>query len=480
MKVMFKFKTKKQALKQEVDAKQAFLKNNPHYKPNGLEKSSAPARIIVSSFLVVILVGTFLLCMPFSSAEGKFTDPLTAMFTATTSTCVTGLILEDTGSYWSFAGQLIILLLVQVGGIGLVTFSAFFMVLFRRKLGLGGMVLAQSSTGSDSLQNLYSLVRIIVTSTLIIEAVGAVLLSIRFIPIFGTAKGIWASIFTAVSAYCNAGLDLMSGDFTSLTALSGDVLVNVVVMLLIIFGGMGFLVFQDFLFYRKNKRLMLHTKVVLITTVVLTVLGALMFFVIEYSNPKTLGPLSLGDKVLASFFQSVTLRTAGFNTVDVASLRDSTKLLSCLLMFIGAAPGSTGGGVKVTTFVVLVMTVIGTYMNRRETVIMHRRVDHGVVYKSMSLIAAGITVVAAVTAVIVAESDSIGVIDGLMEATSAFATVGITAGATLSLGFISKIVVILTMFIGRVGTLSLIMALTLKEHEREDKTVLPDGEIMVG
>lgn len=477
---MFNFKTKKQALKQEVDAKQAFLKNNPHHKENGLEKSTAPARIIVSSFLIIILVGTFLLCMPFSSAEGRFTDPLTAMFTATTSTCVTGLVLEDTGNYWSIAGQIIILLLVQVGGIGLVTFSAFFMVLFRRKLGLGGMVLAQSSTGSNSLQNLYSLVKIIVASTLIIETLGAALLSIRFVPDFGTVKGIWISVFTAVSAYCNAGLDLFPGDFTSLTMYSGDVLVNVVVMLLIILGGMGFLVFQDFLFYRKNKHIMLHTKVVLVTTAALVVLGALMFFAIEYSNPKTLGPMGLGDKVLASFFQSVTLRTAGFNTIDVASLNDSTKLLGCMFMFIGAAPGSTGGGVKVTTFVVLVMTVIGTYMNRRETVIMRRKVGHGVVYKSMSLIATGILIVAAVTTVVVAESDSINVIDGLMEATSAFATVGITAGATLSLGIVSKIVVILTMFIGRVGTLSLMMALTLKEHEREDKTVLPDGEIMVG
>lgn len=477
---MFGFRTKKQKLQEEVNKKQAFLKNNPHYKPSGMEHSSAPARIIVSSFLIIVLVGTFLLCMPFSSAEGRFTDPLTAMFTATTSTCVTGLVLEDTGSYWSFAGQLIILLLVQVGGIGLVTFSAFFLVLFRRKLGLGGMVLAQSSTGSSSLQNLYSLVKVIVVSTLMIETVGAILLSIRFIPQFGVAKGIWVSVFTAVSAYCNAGLDLFPGDFTSLTAYSGDVLVNVVIMALIVLGGMGFLVFQDFLFYRKNRRLMLHTKVVLLTTAVLITLGAVMFFAIEYSNPKTLGNLSFGDKVLASFFQSVTLRTAGFNTIDIAALRDPTKLLSCIFMFIGAAPGSTGGGVKVTTFVVLVMTVIGTYMNRRETVIMRRKVDHGIVYKSMSLIAAGITVVAAVTAVIVAESDSIGVIDGLVEATSAFATVGVTAGATLVLGTVSKITLIITMFIGRVGTLSLIMALTLKEHEREDHTVLPDGEIMVG
>lgn len=458
----------------------AHLKNNPHYEAHGMERSTAPARIIVCSFLIVILIGTALLCMPFSSAEGKFTSPLTAAFTATTSTCVTGLVLVDTDSYWSFAGQLIILMLIQIGGIGLVTFSAFFLVLFRQKLGFGGMMLAQSSTGSNSLQNLYSLVKIIVLSTFCFEAVGAVLLSIRFIPQFGIARGLWMSIFTAVSAYCNAGIELFNGDFTSLTAYSGDILVNVVVIMLIIIGGMGFIVFQDFLFYRKNHRFILHTKVVLAATALLIVSGAVMFFAFEYTNPATLGGLSLKDKVLASLFQSVTLRTAGFNTIDIGALRDPTKLVSCVFMFIGAAPGSTGGGVKVTTFVVLVMTVVATYCNRRETVIMHRRINHRVVYKAMSIIAAGIVIVIIGAAVIVAENNGIGTIDALFEASSAFATVGLSAGATLKLRVVSKIVVIITMFIGRVGTLSLFMAMTLKEYQREDKKVLPDGEIMVG
>ncbi len=466
--------------KQIIDGNVVHLKNNPLREVDSVEHSTAPTRIIVASFLMVILIGTVLLCMPFSSASGNFTDPLTAAFTATTSTCVTGLVLEDTGSYWSFVGQLIILILVQVGGIGLVTFSAFFLVVFRRKLGLSNMVLTQSSTGSSSLQHLKSLVKIIVVSTLSIEAVGAILLSIRFIPQFGTARGIWISIFTAVSAYCNAGLDLFPGDFTSLTAYSGDVLVNVVVIMLIVLGGMGFLVFQDFIFYRRNRRFMLHTKVVLVTTALLIILGAAMFFGFEYSNPATLGNLNLKDKILASFFQSVTLRTAGFNTIDIGALSDPTKLVSCLFMFIGAAPGSTGGGIKVTTFVVLLMTVIATYRNRSETVIMHRRVGHSVVYKAMSLMAAGIAVVVLVSAVIVAENADIGVIDAIVEATSGFATVGVTAGITTALGIVSRIVIILTMFIGRVGTLSLIMALTLKEYEREDKKVLPEGEIMVG
>ncbi len=466
--------------KQQLNDTEVQLKNNPYREVDSIEHSTAPTRIIVASFFVVILIGTVLLCMPFSSADGSVTDPLTAVFTATTSTCVTGLILEDTGSYWSFVGQLIILILVQVGGIGLVTFSAFFLVVFRRKLGLNGMLLTQSSTGSNSFTHLRSLVKIIVISTVLIEAVGAILLSVRFIPQFGLGRGIWVSVFTAVSAYCNAGLDLFDGEFTSLTAYSGDVLVNVVIMALIVLGGIGFLVFQDFIFYRQNRRLMLHTKVVLLATLVLITLGAVIFFCVEYSNPQTLGGLSLKDKILASFFQSVTMRTAGFNTVDIGALSDPTKLVSCVLMFIGAAPGSTGGGVKVTTFIVLIMTVIATYRNRSETVILHRRVGHSVVYKAMSLVAAGIALVVVVTSVIIAENDGVGVIDAMVEATSGFATVGVTTGITTGLGVVSKIVLILTMFIGRVGTLSLIMALTLKEYDREDKKVLPEGEIMVG
>ena len=471
------FKKKKSI--EEINSR-AITKNNPFHKKRGMKKSTAPARIIVGSFLVVILVGMLLLCMPFSSSSGEFTDPLTAMFTATTSTCVTGLVLVDTGSYWSFTGQLIILLLVQVGGIGLVTLTTFFVVILRQKLGLGSMVLAQSSTGSSSLQHLYSLLKIIVISTLAIELVGACLLCIRFIPMMGIFKGIWISLFTAVSAYCNAGLDLFDGEFTSMLAFNSDVLVNLVVMALIIIGGLGFLVFQDLMFYRKRKKLMLHTKIVLLATGGLILLGSGMFFAFEYSNPATLGKLSLGDKIMASFFQSVSTRTAGFNTVDFALMRDPTKLVSCLFMFIGAAPGSTGGGVKLTTFIVLIMTVVATFRNNPETVILKRKVDHSVVYKSMSLIAAGMVIVIGATAVIVAESNGVNTIDALFEATSGFATVGLSSGATLALSTVSKLVMILTMFVGRVGTFSLFMAMTLRENHREGKTVLPEGEIMVG
>ncbi len=454
--------------------------NNPHYKDGIVDRPIYPARTIVLSFLAVILIGTVLLCMPFSSASGTFTDPITSMFTATTSTCVTGLVLVDTGSYWSTLGQIIILALIQIGGLGLVTLTTFFVVILRQRIGLGNLTLAQSSTGSQSLKDLRSLVKIIVVSTLIIELIGAALLSIRFIPQMGIKQGIKLSVFTAVSAYCNAGIDIFDGEFTSLTAYSGDVLVNCVIMALIVIGGLGFLVFQDILLYRRRKKLMLHTRVVAVYTALLILIGAVVYFSFEYTNPNTFGKLSLGEKVLASFFQSVTTRTAGFNTVDFGAMRDPTKLFTCLLMFIGASPGSTGGGVKVTTFVVILMTVVAAFCNRRDTVVLKRKVDYGVVYKSLALVAVGIIVCIFTSAVIIIECPDVSTIDAIFEAVSAFGTAGVTAGATAKLGIVSKIVVIFTMFIGRVGSFSIFMAMTLKENEKGDRNVLPNGEIMVG
>ncbi len=453
---------------------------NPLYKNGIIDQPIFPARTIVFSFLAVIIMGTILLCMPFSSASGKFTDPITSLFTATTSTCVTGLVLVDTGTYWSVIGQAIILALIQIGGLGLVTLTTFFVVMLRQKIGLGSLTLAQSSTGSQTLKDIRSLIKIIVVSTLTIEFIGALLLSSRFIPLFGLKKGIWISVFTAISAYCNAGIDVFDGEFTSMTQFVSDEFVNIIVMSLIIIGGLGFLVFQDILLYRKRKKLMLHTKVVALYTALLIIFGAIIYFSFEFSNPKTLGNLSFGDKILASFFQSVTTRTAGFNTVDFALMNEPTKLVGCVLMFIGASPGSTGGGVKVTTFVVILMTVIAAFCNRRDTVILKRKVDYNIVYKSLALVTAGILVCIFTSAVIIIESEKITTIDAIFEAVSAFGTAGLSAGATAHLGIFSKLAVILTMFIGRVGTFSIFMAMTLKENEKDDRKILPNGEIMVG
>ncbi len=453
---------------------------NPLYKGDTVAKPIYPARIIVLSFLAVILAGTVLLCMPFSAKNGNFTNPITALFTATTSTCVTGLVLVDTGSYWSIIGQVIILALIQIGGLGLVTLTTFFVVILRQKMGLGSLTLALSSTGSQSIRNLRSLVKLIVLSTFSIELIGAALLSIRFIPLYGIKRGLWISVFTAISAYCNAGIDIFDGEFTSLTSFVSDPLVNGVVMALIIIGGLGFLVFQDLLFYRKRKKLMLHTKVVALYTLILILTGAAIYFSFEFTNEGTLGTLDFGEKILASLFQSVTTRTAGFNTVEFGNMYEPTKLATCLLMFIGAAPGSTGGGVKVTTFVVILLTVVAAFCNRKDTVILKRTVDHSVVYKSLALVASGALFCIITSAIIIVECDTVSTIDAIFEAVSAYGTAGLSAGATSQLGIVSKIAVIITMFIGRVGSFSIFMAMTLKENEQQGRKVLPGGEIMVG
>lgn len=451
---------------------------NPQSKPEKAVRPSQPARIIVGSFALVILVGTLLLMLPISSKDGTFTPVINAMFTATTSTCVTGLVVYDTFSHWSYFGQGVILALIQIGGIGLVTLASFFTLLLRQKIGLSNMVLTQESVNTNSLRNLHSLVKLVIVSTLVVEASGALLLATRLIPRYGV-EGIWVSVFTAVSAYCNAGIDIFGREtpFCSLTVFQDDVIVNVTVMLLIVIGGLGFIVFQDILGYRKSRHLMLHTRTVLFVTGVLIVGGAILFFLMEYNN--TLKDLPLWQKIMASFFQSITPRTAGFNSVDVAGMHDATKLFMCALMFIGAAPGSTGGGIKVTTFMVLVMTVVGTLRNKTQTTIMRRRVDHMTVYRSLAVAALSICVCIITSAVILWEMD-VATIDGIFEAFSAFGTVGISTGITPTLGIASKIALILTMFIGRVGSISFILAISLRLAYHPRKLVLPEGQIIVG
>lgn len=455
-------------------------KKNPQSKPEKRARPSQPARVIAGSFALVILVGAILLTLPISSKDGTFTPFLNALFTATTSTCVTGLVVYDTFTHWSLFGQGVILALIQVGGIGLVTLTTFFTLLLRQKIGLSDLVLTQESVNTNSIRNLHSLVKLVVASTLVVELAGALLLATRLIPRYGWA-GIWVSIFTAVSAYCNAGIDIFGreGPFTSLTTFNDDVVVNVTVMLLIVIGGLGFIVFQDILNYRKQRHLMLHTRTVLLVTGALILGGAIVFFIVEYNNPATLGSMPLGQKIMASFFQSITPRTAGFNSVDVAGMHDPTKLFMCGLMFIGAAPGSTGGGIKVTTFMVLVMTVVATLRNKTQTTIMRRRVDHTVVYRSLSIAVLSICLCILTTGVLLVEND-VSTIDGIFEAFSAFGTVGISAGITPTLGVFSKIALILTMFIGRVGPFSFILAITLRQAYNPRKLVLPEGQIIVG
>ncbi len=440
----------------------------------------SPARVIAASFLGVILVGTLLLMLPAASRDGRMLHPLTALFTATSATCVTGLTLVDPYTQFTFFGQAVLLLLIEVGGIGILTLTNFFMFSLRKKLGLRTLRLAQENTNASSLHNIKSLLRIIIATTLIIESLGAVLLATRFVPKYGM-HGLWVSIFTAVSAYCNAGFDILGNEtpFGSLIHYNGDVIVLYTVMALIVLGGIGFMVFQDLLAWRRHRHLMLHTKTMLMMTAVLIVTGFLLFFIVEYSNPETLGPLPLLEKINAALFQSVSARTAGFASLDLSKLHDFSKVVMIFLMIIGAGSGSCAGGIKVTTFLVLAMTVVSVIRGREDTVILGRRVAKQTVYKSMAIAALGMAAVVMNAAVILVTLPELSGVDGIFEAASAFGTVGMTAGVTLQFGAASKIATILTMFIGRIGPVSAALALAIR-GEGKGGEILPEGKIIVG
>ena len=446
--------------------------------------SSNPARMISASFAVVIAIGTLLLWLPISSKARVFTPLLDCLFTAASATCVTGLVVYDTYTHWSAFGHGVLLMLIQIGGLGLVTFTSFFNLVVGRKLGLRGMRLASESINSTSFGDVPYLLRMIITFTLAVEASGALLLGLYFVPRFGL-RGIAISVFLAISAFCNAGFDVLGflGEYTSLTSLNDSYLVLFTIMLLIIIGGLGFIVWNDLMAWRKTRTLLLHTKVVLLVTAFLLLLGTVCFLLFEWNNPATLQPMSLKEKIGAGCLQSVTMRTAGFNSIDLYSMRDATKVFSIVLMFIGAAPGSTGGGIKVTTIAVIVMTAVSISRGKDEPYLLGRRLSANVVYRSLAILFMGI-VVSGITAIVLIltcplEQNGLTGVDAVFEAVSAFATVGVSSGVTAVTNWVGKVALTLTMFIGRVGPVS--FGLTLAAQQKVNrKLIVPEGKIVVG
>ena len=344
------------------------------------------------------------------------------------------------------------------------------------------MVLAREAVGSNDISSLKGLVMLVIIFSFTVELIGAALLSIRFVPMFGIGKGIWISVFTAISAYCNAGIDLFGqiSPFSSLTTFDNDPLINLTVMALIIIGGLGFIVYYDLLFSRKRRgHFMLHTRIVLIATLVLVLSGLVLFLLFEWGNNATLGSFdTAGQKTLAAAFHSVSTRTAGFNTVSIADLTAPSKLLTVVYMFIGAAPGSTAGGVKVTTVVVIMAAVIATLKGSDDVVIMNRKISQGVIYKAISLVLIGLLIAVISTAVVYTTND-VSLLDASLETVSALGTVGLSTGITPSLSLVSKIVIMLTMFLGRVGPFTFFIAFSAKA-DKNKVVVLPEGEIIVG
>lgn len=449
-------------------------------------RSVPPVRLIVVSFAVVILVGAVLLTLPIVSRSGLPTGFIDSLFTATSATCVTGLVVFDTWTHWNLLGQIIIILLIQIGGLGVITFTTGFSMLVRRKIGLRDLQLATENTSGDTI-NIKYLIKIILFFTFFCEMTGTVLLTFRFVPQFG-AKGIWIAAFTAISAYCNAGFDILGFLMKdgNLIPYVGDPLVCLTVGGLIVIGGLGFVVISDIynaqllprIHKEKPVHLHFHSILVLIMTAILIVSGTVLFLVCEYNN--TLAGMDFGTKLNASLFQSVSARTAGFCTVDIAKEHDFTKIITVILMFIGASPAGTGGGIKTTTFIVLLATVVSVMRGNEETTLLKRRIDQFTVYRALSILSGAAVVLFVATGVILTADPDVNGVDALFEATSGFGTVGLTAGVTQTLSWISKLTVSLTMYIGRVGPVSLGLALTLHRGHRSAGAILPEGKVIVG
>ena len=441
-------------------------------------------QIILLSFLITILIGSFLLSLPISSANGKSVSYLDALFTATTSTCVTGLVTLPTFSTWSFFGQAVILLLIQIGGLGVITIMSGVMLLFNRKMGIGDRFLIQDAFNLNTMSGLIEFVKNVLFGTLIIETLGAILYMFVFVPEFGT-KGIWISVFNSISAFCNAGLDIIGEN--SICNYATNPLINIVTSSLVILGGLGYIVWWDVLrVIRKrtpqNKKvfryLSLHSKIVIAVTSILIICGALLIFVFEYSNPLTIGNMALSDKIQVSLFQSITTRTAGFASVPQENLTDPSTVVSMLLMLIGGSPVGTAGGIKTVTVAVLFCSAFATITNKNSASLFGRSISESFVKKAVAVVVAFITI-CTVSSVLMLTVCNAPAIDVIYETVSASATVGLSRNLTARLNTFGKIIIIITMYFGRVGPISLAVALGRKK-ENQNVISEPTEDLSIG
>lgn len=443
----------------------------------------SPARTLVVGFAVIIAAGTLLLCLPISSKSREFTPLFDCLFTATSASCVTGLVIYDTYLHWSLFGQIVIALLIQVGGLGFVTIITFFNVAAGKKLGYRTLKNAAGDLTESSFEGGRKIFISIIKYSFIFELCGAAVLAIVFVPKYG-AYGVWMSIFMSITAFCNAGFDLMGmeGDGSSLISCQNDPTVLITISLLIIVGGLGFIVWENFLNIRSRKKLSLHTQTVLIMTAILLVGGTVFYMFTESRNPATMKDMPFGEKLLNSFFTAVSARTAGYDSIGMSGMTEFSQLGTVLLMFIGAAPGSTGGGIKVTTLMVLIMTVVSYIRNKNDVELLRHKIDKLTIYRTLVVSVLSMFAVAVCFTALYFSMPSdteAGAVQCLFDAVSAFSTAGLTAGAAALTGAAGKWLLVATMFIGRVGPVSLIMSLVMNARERKN-TVVPDGQILIG
>lgn len=439
---------------------------------------------ILLSFLLAILIGSALLALPVSSADGAAVPYIDALFTATTSICVTGLVTVPTFSTWSVFGQIVILFLIQIGGLGVVTIMSGLMISLHRRIGIRDRMLIQDAFNLNTLSGMVKFIRKVIVGTFLIEGIGALFYMTVFVPEFGV-KGIWISLFNAVSAFCNAGMDVISE--SSLYAYVHHPVVNLVTVLLIVFGGIGYIVWWDLMGALKNIRrqklkcfatLTLHSKIALSVTGILIFGGTVAILAFEYNNPLTIGNFSFFDKIQASLFQSVTTRTAGFATIPQENLTNASAIVSLLLMFIGGSPVGTAGGIKTVTFAVLITSAFATMKSHSEAELFHRTIPKHAVSKAVAVVSMAFIILVTATLCLSAVTDA-DALDIFYETVSAAATVGLTRSLTAELNLWGRIIIIITMYLGRVGPISLMIALNTK---KETKNIIknPTEDISVG
>jgi trk/ktr system potassium uptake protein len=428
-----------------------------------IRQPPSPGLVLIVGFAVVIAIGTLVLMTPLASASGEWTRPLDALFTATSATCVTGLVVLDTGTYWSPFGQVAIMLLIQVGGFGFMTGSTLlFFLLLGRRTGLRDRILVQASTGVPDLGSVTTLVKRIALFTIVLEAAGALALTVAFAADgLSLGQSAWWGLFHGISAFNNAGFDLIGG-FRSLTDYADDPWILTPIAVLIVIGGLGFAIVGDSLGKRRWNRLALETKLVLLTSVVLVIGGALAIGAFEWSNPATLGGLPAAQRPLNALFESITLRTAGFSALDTAGLTVASLFVVMALMFIGGASGSTAGGIKVNTFSILLVAIVSTARGTPSAQGFGRRIPHILIYRALSVALLSIAIAFTVALLLELTTPGASFVQVLFESISAFGTVGASTGITRELPDPARLVVIVAMFLGRLGPLTLVLAMTAR------------------
>ncbi|WP_066892997.1 TrkH family potassium uptake protein [Clostridium nigeriense] len=432
-------------------------------------------QILALGFLVVIFIGGVILSLPISSKSGEPTNFLDAIFTSTSAVCVTGLITLNTSAHWSTFGQTVIMTLIEIGGLGFLSFAVLISLILGKKITLRERLVMQEAMNTYSIQGLVKMVKYVLIFTVSVQFFGALLLSTQFVPEYGMGRGVFYSVFHSISAFCNAGFDLFG---TSLENYYSNSVIILVISALIIIGGLGFTVLLEIYEFKGIKKLSIHSKLVIITTAILVFGGTILMLLFEFNNPESIGNMNLKDKLLNSFFASVSPRTAGFNSVPTNGMTLASKFLTIILMFIGGSPGSTAGGLKTVTFGLLVLTVISVIKGREDTEVFGRRFTKELVYKAFTLLFIGVSLVMLSTMILSYTEVGASFIDLLYEVTSAFGTVGLTLGLTPNLSSIGKVLIILMMYFGRVGPLTVVLSLTRKRKKSGYK--YPEGKILIG